>query len=123
MIKVCNKTYNELEFINEFNKSPNFDNPRNGTSTILVIQNGHILYLRKKTKIKIRIDLINDIYNYLKEHCIGKKIFTKDIVEIKKEISPEFKDWHDCNATFIMMIFRFVLGKEIYNKSPCYLQL
>lgn len=40
---------------------------------------------------------------------------------IRNKVYPTYIGWHDCDGTFIMMIFRFVLGKTIHDKSPCYI--
>ena len=122
MITICKKTYKIANFKNVFNKSPNYDNPRNGVSVILTVENGYITYKRKNTEMTISIDLINKIYDYiLKNNLTGQRLYTKDIVDIKNKVYPNYKGWHNCDATFIMMIFRFVLRISIYDKRPCYI--
>lgn len=111
-----------VNFIKNFNQVPNCCNPRNGTSIILAIKNGSISYKRGKTGMKISVNLINQIFDYIMLNgLVGKRIYTKDIVDIKNTVCPTYKGWHNCDGTFIMMIFRFVLGKVIYGKRPCYI--
>lgn len=122
MITICDKTYKITDFIKDFNQSPNYCNPRNGTSVILEITNGYISYKRGNTKMAISVDLINKIFNYIIINgLVGKRLYTKDIVNIRNKVYPTYIGWHDCDGTFIMMIFRFVLGKTIHDKSPCYI--
>ena len=122
MITICNKTYKIANFKNDFNKSPYYDNPRNGTSIILEIENGYITYKRKNTEMSISIDLINKIYNYIiSNNLLDEKLYTKHIIDIKNKVFPDYTGWHNCDGTFIMMIFRFVLEKSIHDKCPCYI--
>lgn len=70
----------------------------------------------------IAVDLINKIFNYIMSNgLIGKRIYTKDIGYIRNKVYPTYTGWHNCDSTFIMMIFRFVLNKAIHGKSPCYI--
>ena len=68
---------------------------------------------------KISIDLINKIYKYIITHIESGKIYVKDIKNIRDIVYPNYKGWHDCDATFIMMIFRYVLEKVICGGRPC----
>lgn len=122
MITICSKNYKIIDFIKKFNQSPNSCNPRNGTSIILEIKNGYISYKRGNTKMDISIDLINKIFNYIMLNGLeGERLYTKDIDNIRNKVCPNYTGWHNCDGTFIMMIFRFVLGKAIHGKSPCYI--
>lgn len=121
MFIICNKPFKIVDFIKDFNQSPNYCNPRNGTSVILEIKNGYISYRRKNTKMSISTKLINAIFSYIiSNDLIGKKIYTKDIIDIRNKVCPTYTGWHDCDGTFIMMIFRFVLGASVCDKRPCY---
>ena len=39
------------------------------------------------------------------------------IIGIKNKVAPNYKGWHDCDASFIMMLLRCILGLPIYGNS------
>ena len=122
MITIFGKTFSIGSFMKGFNQSPFWDNPSGrGTSEIVKIDSSHIWYKRGKTTMRISIKLINDICAYILNNMPkGRKIYTKDIVLIKENVAPGYRGWHDCDATFIMMLLRYVLKKKIDGKRPCY---
>ena len=123
MLTIFSETISIASFMVGFNQSPYWDNPsKKGTSEIVKINDAYIWYKRGKTCMRISIDLINKIYDYIiKNNLIGKKIFTKDLVDIKNNVSPKYTGWHNCDSTFIMMLARYVLGLPVSNKRPYFI--
>ena len=123
MITIFGKSISMGSLVNEFNRPPYCINPSGrGTSEIVNINNTHIWYKRGKTTMRISIDLINIIFDYIKKHIVkGTKIYGKDIVNIKNKVAPNYKGWNDCDASFIMMLLRCILGLPIYGIKPLYI--
>ena len=115
-IVIAGKTMTTAELIKGFNSSTWWDNPGGGTSEILGVEDGYIIYRRGNTKMRVSIDLINKIYDYI---ITNTPISTKEIVDIKNRVEPNYKGWHGCDATFIMMIFRYLGLGDIKGKRPC----
>ena len=123
MITLFGKTISKTGLINGFNASPYCVNPSGkGTSEIVKVSDTHIWYKRGKTTMRISIELINNIFDHIdKNILIGTKIYGKDIVNIKNKVAPNYKGWHNCDASFIMMLLRYILNKPIYDKKPVYI--
>ena len=123
MITIFGKPCSKKTFMDEFNKSPYWDNSGGrGTSEIVKISDAHIWYKRGNSNMRISIELVNKIYQYIVEHnLLCKKLVTNDIVDIKNKVDTNYKGWNDCDATFIMMLLRFVLGVFIHCGKPCYI--
>lgn len=119
MIIIAGKSCTLGGFSSGFNQPPYWNNPKSGTSEIVKITKDYIWYKRGKSVMRISIDLINKIYEYIiNSGLLGKKLFTKDIVKIKDTVAPDYKGWNDCDATFVMMLLRYVLGAKMGGKSP-----
>ena len=123
MIIIFRKTISIGLLISDFNRHPYWNNPgERGTSEIVKANTSHIWYKRGKTTMRISIDLINKIFDYIDKNIAkGTKIYTKDIVEIKNKVAPYYTGCHNCDATFIMMLLRYVLGLSIFGAKPVYI--
>ena len=72
-------------------------NPRRNTSTIVETTKDSIIYIRGKSRITLKKDLIIDAYKKYK----GKTVSTTDL----KRFNKSFK-LKPCNATFFLMLMR-----------------
>lgn len=77
-----------------------FDNPGGGTSEIIAINSDRITYLRRKSKIQIKINDIIEAYNLFR----GKEVKTSELKELKPKVFDSKKSGHDCNCTMLFMI-------------------
>ena len=111
--------YGKVLKVSGFNTTPNCNNlSGRGTSIITKYSSDYIWYRRGKSTMRISIKLIEKIIDYILVNCKGKSLSTKDIKNIKDIVCPGYKGWHDCDATFIMMILRNLFGAKIVDKRP-----
>lgn len=120
MIIICGKALKVLDF----NTTPNCNNlGGRGTCIITKYSSDYIWYRRGKSTMRISIELIEKIIDYILVNCKGKSISTKHIKNIKDIVYPGYKGWHDCDATFIMMILRNLFCAKIVGKRPIHVIL
>ena len=78
-----------------------FTNPGGGCSKVLNINPCFILYQRGKSKIKLFMEDIEDIYTNFK----GKQVTSSLLKEYKPFVFDSKCNGHSCNTTFLFLIF------------------
>ena len=116
-------TFLQSNLVSGFNISKYYNNPGGrGTGQIVKLNSGYIWYKRGKSTLRISVILINQIVDYIDKNIPkGTKVYVKDIINIKNTVNPNYKGWHNCDATFIMMLLKYIRGNNIYGKKPVFI--
>jgi len=77
-----------------------FDNPGGGTSTVDVVANDHISYIRGNSRIILPLDIFNEVINAF----AGQKCTTADLREYNAKVFDSKKGGHSCNCTFLFSL-------------------